>query len=69
MFSKKLGFDDDIEEGQEVLSTPATENKSVEEVHEDDGSPEIQNIRHLVKVPLNSFNSETFIFINVSVKL
>lgn len=50
LFSKKLGCDDDIEEGQEVLSCATAENKSTEEVPEDDGSPQIQNIRHLVKL-------------------
>lgn len=50
LFSKKLGCDDDVEEGEEVLSSPTTENQSLQEVPEDDGSPAIQNIRHLYKV-------------------
>lgn len=50
LFSKKLGCEDDVEEGEEVLSSPTRDNKSLQEVPEDDGSPTIQNIRHLYKL-------------------
>lgn len=50
LFSKKLGVDVDFEEGLDVLSCPSTENPPAEEVVEDDGSPEVQDIRHVVKV-------------------
>ena len=52
LFSKKLGFAEDVEPAEEVR----TEIQSTEEQEEeqDDGSPEIKNIRHLAHVNINS---------------
>ena len=48
LFSRRLGFTEDVEPAEEVR----TEIQSTQE-HEDtgdDGSPEVKNIRHLMKV-------------------
>ncbi|KAL4239804.1 hypothetical protein ACF0H5_000607 [Mactra antiquata] len=53
LFSKKLGIDDDLELGLDVLSNPGTnpgDNGTIDEVVEDDGSPEIIDIRHIYKL-------------------
>lgn len=49
LFSKKVGDEEHIEEGLDAVCQPSA-NHSVQEVPEDDGSPSIRDIRHLVKV-------------------
>ena len=61
LFSRRLGFTEDIEPAEEVR----TEIQSTQEQADagDDGSPEVQNIRHLMKVTTVSVKKKTFFFI------
>ena len=58
LFSRRLGFTEDIEPAEEVR----TEIQSTQEQEDagDDGSPEVQNIRHLMKVTTVSVKRKTF---------
>jgi len=52
LFSKKVGDEESTEDQSDTQTKPKT-NQSQQKVIEDDGSPAITNIRHLVKVGVN----------------
>lgn len=53
LFSKKCGFDEDIEEAMDPLAVAASKDDTLHVIIEDD-TPEVKDIRHLAKVLKNT---------------
>ncbi|WAQ96627.1 FLCN-like protein [Mya arenaria] len=49
LYSKKVGGED-VEEGVDAVSDPSVNQSAIKEALKDDGSPEITDIRHLLKL-------------------